>query len=81
MKFSILLLLVGCTTMSVEDREYLNAENAHRWEVCKQIYDRSGVYTMSRHSHQAGRTHRPFEIKDDLFDNGCAAILRRMGWE
>jgi len=58
------------------DIEYRDAENAHKWEVCKAVYKRAGAPTISYHRHDKRFRHSPMEIGDDLFKNGCHRILK-----
>lgn len=77
-----LLLLVGCAeTLTQEEREYKNVENALKWDRCQEIYNELGKPTVSRHIHGKTRKHRPDEIREDLMLNNCHQILKRMGWD
>ena len=58
------------------DIEYRDAENAHKWEVCKAVYHRAGKPTISYHRHDKRFRHSPMEIRDDLTKNNCHRILR-----
>ena len=84
MRFLILLILFGCADLSeseLADREYDRAIEKEKWEECKQVYKSRGKPTISRHSHQRGNTHRPDEVRQDMWDNNCYVILKRMGWD
>ena len=84
MRLLIVLLLAGCsslTPLEKEERDYDRAIDAEKWFECKKIYRDIGKPTFSRHRHQKGRTHRPDEVKEDLWDNNCGPILKRIGWD
>ena len=58
------------------DIEYRDAENANKWEVCKDVYHRAGMPTISYHSHDRHFKHTAMQIRDDLRTNNCKRILR-----
>lgn len=70
------LLLAGCATLTEkekEERAYNEQIDRENWELCQEVYRRSGVATYSRHSHH--NQHRPHEIRDDLMVNECRRVL------
>ena len=84
MRFLILLVLFGCTTLSeseMAERDYDRSVEAEKWEECKRVYRNHSRPTVSRHRHQRGTSHRPHEVKQDMWDNNCYVILKRMGWD
>ena len=72
---SLCCLLVSCASLP-EDVEYIAAEEALDWELCKAYYRDHGQYTVSRHAHIRGRPHSRWEVKEDLLDNVCYTYIR-----
>jgi hypothetical protein len=75
MRVLLLLLLAGCATVD-EDTEYRDAENANKWAECQRIYRDLGAPTVSHHHHQRGRSHKSWEIREDLVLNQCSTLVR-----
>jgi len=71
------LLLVGCaSTLTPDERQYRDVENALKWDACQKIYAEHGKPTISKHAHGRTRKHRPHEVREDLILNNCQSILR-----
>lgn len=74
--FLFFLLLTACvplTEREKEERAYNDEIDRQNWELCQEIYRRSGVATYSRHTHQG--KHKDHEVRDDLTMNNCRKIL------
>ena len=77
MKYLLPLILVGCATeLTPDEREYRDNENAAKWELCKEIYKAHGKPTISYHDHGPHKTHKAWEVRDDLMHNQCHRLLR-----
>ena len=72
----VLIYTAGCTSLTPEEAEYQNAENALKWERCKEIYHAANRPIFIDHHHQKGRNHRPYEVESDLMTNHCHTILK-----
>lgn len=76
MKFALLLLLAGCaSTMTAEDVEWRRQIDRENWQLCDSIYKQFDKPTFHRHLHRRNVEPRWYEIRDDLSDNACRAIL------
>ena len=70
--------VVGCAAgpqRPVYEQEARFAIDTENWETCKLVYSNELVPTISTHTHRKGRTHRSWEVKDDLNLNYCRFIL------
>lgn len=85
----MILLLIGCVTLTPEEKvaraernEWRHQIDWENWAMCDYAYRQAGVYTVHlNHSHgkwgrrsARGITH--WDIKSDLRNNNCHAILR-----
>lgn len=76
----VFLLAVSCAAPLTEDelfrREYNEKIDEQNWELCREVYRRSGVrLAVSDHAHGKGKKHYPFHVRRDLIDNNCKRIL------
>ena len=85
MRFLVLLLLAGCATQPIEDREYRYALTYEKWQVCRAAYRKSNAVWHSTFHNQEGRPGwRPkrVEMEIDMGRNmGCRRVLQRLGYE
>ncbi len=85
----LIFLIVGCATLTPEEKLIRSEERAWKrqvdwenWTMCDYAYKQAGAYTIhENHGHdrwgrrsQRGITH--WDIKSDLRNNNCRAILR-----
>ena len=78
--------MVGCssTLMTADEKEYKTVEMYDEWQHCRAIYRQSNSYWVSRFTStpaiQRGLRMPPMdEMRRDLVNNRCHAILRETG--
>lgn len=88
MRYYIYFLAIICLSISgcahtiseseFEAREYKRAENVEKWALCQRVYRNTGIPTYSNHLHLYGRSHRYYEVTEDLRLNKCHQILKQL---
>ena len=80
MRYFLLFVLCSCTTLPEEEREWRQAIDKENWVMCQLAFRQANVPTISYHSHQKGRRHGPFEVKEDLIWNRCRSAIKDEYW-
>lgn len=78
-----LLLTVGCTTLTPEEREYKEGQVAEKYYACRDWYERSGVVwqeTEGRATHIRKNQMSTLDMKVSLKKHGCRRYLKTLGY-
>ena len=85
-KLLLLMLLVGCSSMTAEEKKYRYVEIYNEWQICRNVYEQSDAIFLSQlrstSAIESGRKMPPVDkMRRDLIANKCHAVLTKVGYK